>query len=92
MLHRMLLLNRALLTQVAARQRQLLTAVSMWADTVARRTWTNRGEVLEDYPSAGFVTGGMAVFSLGPCIVTAQIAFNSGVVIVLAATAAGEAE
>lgn len=82
----MVLLNKGVLTTLAEEQNELLTALVLWADLVSRSAWKSRADVHQDYPKAVFVSGNTTVFALEQCAVTAQIAFNAGLVVVLAAS------
>ena len=84
----MLLLNKELLAKLLRESAGAITAITLWADDIQRSQWTGREDVLEAYPRAKFVTGSMATFSFDAdrILVTAQIAFNTAVVIVLAAS------
>ena len=85
----MVLINKAILTRLLRESKGAVTAVSLWADDIQRAQWKNREDVLEAYPQTRFVAGSMATFAIDAArySVTAQIAFNSSVVIILAATA-----
>lgn len=85
----MVLLNKRLLSTLLMESVGAVTAVSLWVDDVQRFQWRDREDVLKAYPGARFLAGSMATFHLGAegCSVTAQIAFNTGVVIILATSA-----
>lgn len=84
----MVLLNKNILARLLSESKGAVTAVSLWADDIQRAQWRNREDVLEAYPQTKFVAGSMATFAIDAArySVTAQIAFNTSVVIVLAAT------
>jgi mRNA-degrading endonuclease HigB of HigAB toxin-antitoxin module len=83
----MVLLNRELLTNLQRRSAAAVTPIALWSDDVQRFRWRTREDVLKTYPGTKFVAGSMAtfLFETAKCSVTTQIAFNSEIVIVLAA-------
>jgi hypothetical protein len=60
----------------------------MWQAISKGAAWRNAGEVLSVFPATKFVTPKLANFPLvgGDCSVSTQIAFHSGVLIVLGIT------
>jgi hypothetical protein len=58
----------------------------MWQAISQRLTWTDQASVIECFPAAKFLTPRMASFyPVGiNCVITTQIAFNTGILIVLA--------
>jgi mRNA-degrading endonuclease HigB of HigAB toxin-antitoxin module len=84
----MLLINKELLAKLLRESTGAITAISLWADDIQRSQWTGREDVLKAYPQAKFLAGSMATFPFDAdrFSVTAQIAFNTAVVIVLAAS------
>jgi len=82
----MVILNKRLLTEFARQGADLLTAISMWADRTGQSKWKDRSELALDYPAARFISGSMVVFKLENtrAVITAQVAFNSGLIVVLA--------
>ncbi len=85
----MVLLNKRLLAKLLMESASAVTAATLWADDVIRFHWRDREDVMKVYPNAKFLAGSMATFPLGSegCSVTVQIAFNTGVVIILATSA-----
>lgn len=85
----MLLLNKELLTKLLRQSSGAVAAVALWVDDIQRSHWSTRDDVLHTCPNAKFVTGSMATFPFDSerYSVTAQIAFNTAVVIVLAVSA-----
>ena len=85
----MVLINKNLLASLLRMSTNAITAVALWTDDVQKSQWKAREDVLKHYPKVKFLAGSMATFFLGTedCSVTVQIAFNTGVVIVLAASA-----
>lgn len=64
------------------------TPLAMWQVIATQETWRNDADVLACFPRAKFVTTKIVRFFPigGNCVVTTQIAFNTGVLIVLAVT------
>lgn len=83
----MVLVGRDILSKLAAGEPEAGVGVALWTAIAVRATWTCPADVLATFPSCNFIGPKIAVFVLSQCgcKVTAQIAFNSGVVIVLAA-------
>lgn len=81
----MVILHKRLLTEFARQGADLLTAISMWADRTSQSKWKNRAEMVIDYPTARFISGSIVLFKLenAPAVITAQVAFNTGLVFVL---------
>lgn len=61
------------------------TAIVIWQAICRKAAWRDPNDVLAHFPAAKFPTPTLANFPLlaAECSVTAQIAFNSGVLIVL---------
>ncbi|MBN9575417.1 MAG: type II toxin-antitoxin system HigB family toxin [Alicycliphilus denitrificans] len=61
------------------------TALVMWQAVCRKASWRSPADVLAHFPATKFPTPRLASFSLvaAECSVTAQIAFNTGVLIVL---------
>jgi mRNA-degrading endonuclease HigB of HigAB toxin-antitoxin module len=61
------------------------TALAMWQAVCQKASWGSPGDVLSHFPATKFPTPRLANFPLvaAQCSVTAQIAFNTGVLIVL---------
>ena len=85
----MVLLNKNLLASLLRVSTNAVAAVALWTDDVQRSQWKAREDVLKHYPTVKFLAGSMATFFLGTegCSLTVQIAFNTGVVIVLTTSA-----
>ena len=66
------------------------TALVMWHAIAESAAWKSAAEAISCYPSIKFLTPKLAHFVLSEinCVVTAQIAFNNGVLIVLAVSEA----
>lgn len=81
----MVLLGRDLLTRLCAECPGARTAVAVWAAVAAKAAWSSQEEVQGHFPTAKFLTPSLATFQLTDvnCALTAQIAFNTGIVIVL---------
>jgi mRNA-degrading endonuclease HigB of HigAB toxin-antitoxin module len=64
------------------------TAVALWLAVATKAGWHAKDDVLSHFPTAKFLTPTMACFYLAAadCVLTVQIAFNSGLLIVLAAS------
>lgn len=60
----------------------------MWQAISQKASWRNQAEAMSCFPAVKFLTPRMARFYLIGinCVVTTQIAFNTGVLIVLAVT------
>ena len=88
MLVRMILLGRELLLTHTQQYPAARTAVSMWLAITNRSNWQSKSDVIECFPATTFVTPTLASFYLVgvDSVLTAQIAFNSGLLIVLAAS------
>lgn len=85
----MLLLNKELISKLLRQSSGAVAAIALWADDIQRSQWRTREDVLKTCPDARFVAGSMAIFPFDSerYSVTAQIAFNTAVVIVLAVSA-----
>lgn len=81
----MVLVGRGLVAKFAREHPSATTALAVWLSTVQQESWRARPDVVGAFPAAKFVTPCVACFYLSAqWVVTAQIAFNTGVVIVLA--------
>jgi mRNA-degrading endonuclease HigB of HigAB toxin-antitoxin module len=62
------------------------TALSMWQAISQKAAWTDQAAVTSCFPAVKFLTPNMArFFPTGiNCVITTQIAFNTGILIVLA--------
>ena len=62
------------------------TALAMWQAISQKATWTDQTAVANCFPAVKFLTPKMArFFPTGiNCVITTQIAFNTGILIVLA--------
>lgn len=83
----MVVVGRDILSKLATGEPAARVGVSLWASIAKRASWTCQADVCATFPACIFIGPKLAVFVLSQCgcKVTAQIAFNSGVVIVLAA-------
>lgn len=84
----MILLGREHLLTHTQQYPAARTAVAMWLAIATRSTWQSKADVLGCFPATTFVTPTLASFYLigVDSVLTAQIAFNSGILIVLAAS------
>ena len=84
----MILIGREHLSRYVRQFSSARTSLAMWQFIVAQEDWHEKADVMACFPSAKFLTPKMACFSpMGAdCVVTAQIAFNTGILIVLAVT------
>ena len=64
------------------------TALSMWQAVTQKSTWKNPSDIQATFPAVKFLTPKLARFyPIGVnCVITTQIAFNTGILIVLAVT------
>jgi mRNA-degrading endonuclease HigB of HigAB toxin-antitoxin module len=86
----MVLVGRGLVAKFAREYPPATTALAVWLSTVQQEVWRARSDVIGVFPAAKFVTPSVACFYLdAQWVITAQIAFNTGIVIVLAASVAG---
>lgn len=62
------------------------TALAMWQAISQRATWADKSDVSFCFPAVKFLTPKMACFYPVAinCVITTQIAFNNGILIVLA--------
>lgn len=90
----MILLGRELLLTHTQQYPAARTAVAMWLAIANRSTWQSKADVLECFPATTFVTPTLASFYLVgvDSVLTVQIAFNSGLLIVLAASQGRKAD
>lgn len=60
----------------------------MWQAIARQETWGNQADASLCFPTVNFLTPKMACFypTGGNCVITTQIAFNTGILIVLAVT------
>jgi mRNA-degrading endonuclease HigB of HigAB toxin-antitoxin module len=84
----MILLGREHLLNHTQQYPAARTAVAMWLAIANRSIWQSKADVLGCFPATTFVTPTLASFYLigVDSVLTAQIAFNSGILIVLAAS------
>jgi mRNA-degrading endonuclease HigB of HigAB toxin-antitoxin module len=84
----MILIGRAHITLYTRRFPSAGTALAMWQAITRQSSWRNQAETTACFPTAKFLTPRMVRFQLAgtTCAVTAQIAFNTGILIVLAVT------
>jgi hypothetical protein len=62
-----------------------MTALGMWSVAVEAGSWSSQSEILDFYPFIKFTTPKIAQIYISGvnCVITAQLAFNSGIVIIL---------
>lgn len=84
----MILLGREHLLNHTQQYPAARTAVAMWLAIANRSIWQSKADVRACFPATTFVTPTLASFYLigVDSVLTAQIAFNSGILIVLAAS------
>jgi mRNA-degrading endonuclease HigB of HigAB toxin-antitoxin module len=82
----MILIGREHITTHSRRFPSAKTALAMWQAISQRATWTDQSAVISCFPAVKFLTPRMACFYPVAinCVITTQIAFNSGILIVLA--------
>lgn len=82
----MVLIGREHITQYVQRFPSAKTALAMWQAITGREVWRNQAQTVACYPTVKFLMPQIACFyPMGlSCVVTTQIAFNTGVLIVLA--------
>ena len=90
----MILIGREHLTHHAASFPASRTALCLWQATCKSALWRDQAAVAVTYPAVRFTTPQIArFFPAGTaCVITTQIAFNTGILIVLAVTEATSAE
>lgn len=84
----MILIGRDHITSYVRQNPSARTALAMWQAITQKASWHSSLETKTCFPAVKFVTPKMACFSLAGinCIITTQIAFNTGILIVLAVT------
>lgn len=82
----MILIGREHITQHGSRFPPARTALAMWQAISQKATWADQAAVAACFPAVKFLTPRMASFYLAGinCVITTQIAFNTGILIVLA--------
>jgi mRNA-degrading endonuclease HigB of HigAB toxin-antitoxin module len=82
----MILIGREHITQYNRQFSSAATALAMWQAITQKTTWIDQTAVKTSFPAVKFLTPNIArFFPIGiNCVITTQIAFNSGVLIVLA--------
>jgi mRNA-degrading endonuclease HigB of HigAB toxin-antitoxin module len=82
----MILIGREHITQHISRFPTARIALAMWQAISQRATWTDQASVTACFPAVKFLTPRMASFYPTGinCVITTQIAFNTGILIVLA--------
>jgi len=85
-LHIMILIGREHITLHSREFPSARTALAMWQAISQKAAWADQAEVATCFPAVKFLTPKMArFFPVGiNCVITTQIAFNTGVLIVLA--------
>lgn len=84
----MILIGRTHITLYTRRFPSAGTALAMWQVVARQSTWHSQAETAACFPAVKFLTPRLARFyPVGiSCAITAQIAFNTGILIVLAVT------
>jgi mRNA-degrading endonuclease HigB of HigAB toxin-antitoxin module len=84
----MILIGREHITLYTRQFPSAGTALAMWQAIASRAAWRNQAETTACFPNVNFLTPRMARFYLAgiSCVITTQIAFNTGILIVLAVT------
>lgn len=84
----MILIGREHITDYVRQFPTAKTALAMWQAICQKASWQSQAEAISCFPAVKFLTPKMACFyPVGiNCVVTTQIAFNTGVLIVLAVT------
>lgn len=84
----MILIGREHISRYIQQTPSAGTALGMWQAITKMATWRNQAEATSCFPSVKFLTPKMARFYPAgiSCVVTTQIAFNTGILIVLAVT------
>jgi len=82
----MILIGREHITFHSRQFPSARTALAMWQAISQRVVWTDQAAVASCFPAVKFLTPKMArFFPAGVnCVITTQIAFNTGILIVLA--------
>lgn len=82
----MILIGREHITLHSRRFPSARTALAMWQAISQKATWTDQAAVISCFPAVKFLTPRMACFYPAAinCVITTQIAFNNGILIVLA--------
>lgn len=85
MIEAMILIGRMHLTHFVSLFPSARTALGMWQAIAQKTTWRDQAEIMSCFPAVKFLTPRIACFyPVGiNCVVTTQIAFNTGILIVL---------
>lgn len=85
----MILIGRDHITQYTQQFPTARTALAMWQVITQKSAWRDQADTTHCFPAVRFLTPRMARFYPAgvSCVVTTQIAFNTGILIVLAVTA-----
>lgn len=90
----MILIGREHIALFIQQRPESKTALAMWQAIAGRAKWRTPADASASFPMVRFVTPLIARFPLAGigCDVTTQIAFNTGILIVLAVTEANAPE
>jgi mRNA-degrading endonuclease HigB of HigAB toxin-antitoxin module len=83
----MILIGREHITVYTQQFPTASAGLAMWRVITQKAAWRDQTETTSCFPAVRFLTPKMARFYPANCVVTAQIAFNTGILIVLAVTA-----
>ena len=88
MLALMILIGRNHLVEHTQQFPAARTALAMWQAVAQKSSWQNQADTQATFPAVKFLTPKLASFHpIGiDCVITTQIAFNTGISIVLAVT------
>jgi len=81
----MILLGRDHITSYSQQHPSARTALGMWLVAAEAVSWSSQSEIINFYPLIKFTTPKIAHIYLSGvnCVITAQLAFNSGIIIIL---------
>lgn len=84
----MILIGREHITQYIGQFPSARAALATWQAITQKAAWRDQTETTSCFPAVRFLTPRMACFypARVGCVVTTQIAFNTGILIVLAVT------
>lgn len=86
----MILIGREHITQYIGQFPTARTALATWHMITQQAAWRDQADTASCFPGVRFLTPRMASFYPAGvhCVITTQIAFNTGILIVLAVTVA----
>lgn len=84
----MILIGRDHLVEHSQQFPAARTALAIWQAVAQKSSWQNQVDTQTTFPAVKFLTPKLASFyPIGiNCVITTQIAFNTGIIIVLAVT------